>query len=351
MRLLLTATILAVLLPAPGYSSNQRFEYSEMAMGVRARIVMYAPDEAHAQDAARAAFERIAYLEQVMSDYRPDSELMRLCANAGGPPVRVSPELYYILRKANDLSRRSDGAFDVTIGPLIRLWRAARKSGKLPSQEEIDAARKLVGWRNVVIHPKTRTVILECDGSTSLSEAWLDTPGADGRQAARDQSDVQPSRAKMQLDLGGIAKGYACEEAIRVLKRHGISSALVEMGGDIVVSAPPPGKQGWEVALSGNPKSAIPSPHSELMLLSNCAVSSSGDTEQFVEIGGKRYSHIVDPKTGLGLTDRIAVTIIAPTGTLSDGLSTAVSVLGEEKGRALLRQYPRIKAFIRRAPD
>ena len=288
-------------------SAPQRFEYSEMAMGVRARIVMYAPDEQHALDAARAAFDRIACLEQVMSDYRLDSEINRLSPQ----PVRVSPELYYILRKSQDLSRRSDGAFDITVGLLVKLWRTARKSGKLPEQSEIDAGRKLVGWRKVIIDPKARTVRLE-------------TPG-------------------MQLDLGGIAKGYACEEAVRVLKEHGITSALVEMGGDIVASGSPPGKSGWEIIVG-------PDSYRRLVL-SNLAVSSSGDTEQFVEIGGKRYSHIVDPRTGLGLTDRIAVTIIAPTGTLSDGLSTAVSVLGEEKGRALVKQYPRVKALIRRAAD
>ena len=293
------------------YAAPQRFEYSEMAMGVRARIVLYASDEAHAQEAARAAFDRIAYLEQVMSDYRPDSELMRLCAQAGGPPVRVSPELYYILRKSQDLSRRSDGAFDITVGPLIKLWRAARKSGKLPEQTEIGATMRLVGWQKVVIDPKSRTIRLE-------------TPS-------------------MQLDLGGIAKGYACEEAARVLRKQEITSALVEMGGDIVVSGPPPGTNGWQIDVGGD--------SSRRMLLSNCAVSSSGDTEQFVELGGKRYSHVVDPKTGVGLTDRIAVTIIAPSGTLSDGLATAASVLGEEKGRAFLRQYPRVKAYVRRAAD
>ncbi len=312
MPLLLVAT--ALMLTSVACLAAERFEYSEMAMGVRARIVLYAPDEVRAHEAARTAFDRIAHLEQVMSDYRPDSELMLLCARAGGTPLPVSSELYYILRKSQDLSRRSDGAFDVTVGPLVRLWRAARKSGKLPAQADIEAARKLVGWRKLVIDPKARTV-------------RLDTPG-------------------MQLDLGGIAKGYACEEAIRVLRSQGIVSALVEMGGDIVVSGPPPGTKGWEITVDPNLKSA------RRMVLSNCAVSSSGDTEQFVEIGGKRYSHIVDPKTGLGLTDRIAVTIIAPTGTLSDGLSTAVSVLGEEKGRALVSEYPRVKAFIRRAsPD
>jgi thiamine biosynthesis lipoprotein len=177
----------------------QRFEFSEVAMGVRARIVVYAPDQVCAQSACRAAFERIAELEDVMSDYRPTSELRLLCAKAGGPPVKVSQDLLAILVRSQDLARRSNGAFDVTAGPLVKLWRNTRKSGILPSAGELSAARKLVGWRNVTIDPKAGTVRLALPG--------------------------------MQLDLGGIAKGFACDEAIRVLKREGVSSALVEMGG------------------------------------------------------------------------------------------------------------------------
>lgn len=287
-------------------AAPQRFEYSQVAMGVRARIVLYAKDEATAKQAASAAFDRIAALENVMSDYRPTSELMRLCEKASGPPVHVSPDLLFILTKSQELARRSGGAFDVTVGPMVRLWRTARRSGVLPTSAEISAAQSLVGWRKITIDPKASTV-------------RLGVPG-------------------MKLDLGGIAKGYACDEAIRVLKQQGIKSALVEMGGDIVVSGPPPGTKGWEIEVAG-----------KTMILSNKAVSSSGDTEQFVEIGGKRYSHIVDPKTGLGLTNRIAVTIIAPNGVTSDGLSTAVSVLGAQKGRALLKSYPGVTAQIRKA--
>jgi len=153
----------------------------------------------------------------------------------------------------------------------------------------------------------------------------------------------------MQLDLGGIAKGYACDEAIRTLKANGIKSALVEMGGDIVVSGPPPGKKGWEIEIA-NADAARSLDKPRMLALSNSAVSSSGDTEQFVEIGGKRYSHIVDPRTGLGLTDRIAVTVVAPNGVTSDGLSTAISVLGDKKGRALANTYPGVSVYIRKAP-
>jgi len=299
---------LVALLGAACFAAPHRFEYSQVAMGIRARIVLYAEDEASAQKAATAAFERIAALEDIMSDYRPTSELNRLCREAGGPPVKVSPELLHILLNAQYLSARSGGAFDVTVGPLVKLWRTARKSGILPTPAERIAAKRLVGRRKMTIDPKGSTVRLAVPG--------------------------------MKLDLGGIAKGYACDEAIRALKEQGIESTLVEMGGDIVVSKSPPGTDGWEIQVAG-----------KTMELENKAVSSSGDTEQFVEIGGKRYSHIVDPRTGLGLTNRIAVTIIAPNGVTSDGLSTALSMLGEEKGRALLKSYPGVQAYIRRAKD
>lgn len=301
----------------------RRFEYSEVAMGVRARVVLYAADEASAQKAARAAYDRIARLEDIMSDYRPTSELMQLSAKAGGPAVKVSPELLFILQKSQDLAKRSGGAFDVTVGPVVKLWRKARKSGAMPPKGELTAARKLVGWRKVHIDPKG-------------SRVRLDTP-------------------RMQLDLGGIAKGYACDEAIRALKQNGVKSALVEMGGDIVVSGAPPGKKGWEIEVAdadAKPsfdKLRMTGGKLRMLTLSNAAVSSSGDTEQFVVIGGKRYSHIVDPRTGLGLRDRIAVTVVAPDGITSDGLSTAISVLGERKGRALAKTYPGISVYVRRA--
>lgn len=289
-------------------TAQRRFEYSEVAMGVRARIVLYAKDEPTAQSAARAAYDRIAYLEDIMSDYRATSELSRLSAASGGPAVKVSPELAFILGKCQDLARRSDGAFDCTVGPVVKLWRKARKSGQMPSADELAAARKLVGWRK--LHVERNAVS-------------LDTPG-------------------MQLDLGGIAKGYGCDEAIRALKDHGIASALCEMGGDIVVSAAPPGTKDWQIDIAN-------SPTPKTLTLSNAAVSSSGDTEQYVEIAGKRYSHIVDPRTGLGITDRIAVTVIAANGTTSDGLSTAISVLGEKRGRTLAATYPGVSVCIRTA--
>ncbi len=281
-------------------------------MGVQADITLYAPDEPAALAAARAAFERIAELEDIFSDYRPHSELMRLCAEAGGPPRPVSRELFEVLRTAQEISRLSGGAFDVTCGPAVRLWREARRSQSFPSLSALRQARSSGDWRQVELDPERRTVRLKRKG--------------------------------MLLDLGGIAKGYACDEAIRVLRSRGIRSALVEMGGDIVVSDPPPGQPGWRIEV---PNAAG---DDRMLILARAAVSSSGDTEQFVELDGRRYSHIVDPRSALALTTRIAVTVQAPRGMLSDALSTAVSVLGEDEGRNLLRHFPGTRLWVRTAP-
>lgn len=276
-------------------------------MGVQVQITLYARNEAQAERAARAAFARFAALEDVMSDYRPTSELMRLCEKAGGSPVPVSADLFTVLSRAQAVARQSSGAFDVTIGPLVSLWRTARRTGVLPRLSALREAQARVGWQKMKLDAKNRT-------------AQLLVPG-------------------MKLDLGGIAKGYAGDEAQKELKENGVTSAMVEAGGDIVASGPPPGRKGWEIQVEGT-KTRV--------TLVNGAVSTSGDTEQFAEIGGRRYSHIVDPKTGLGLTHRLAVTIAAPDGLTSDSLSTAVSVLGHPVGREFVkRHYPNVSASFR----
>jgi thiamine biosynthesis lipoprotein len=297
-----------------------RFSYTEYHMGVDARLVVYAPDQRTAEDACAAAFARIAALDSIMSDYRWDSELMRLCARAGRPrsgpsrPVRVSPELFLVLRRAQAVARQSGGAFDVTVGPLVALWRQARKSGVLPDPAAIERARRLVGWQKLRLDERARTVRLAARG--------------------------------MKLDLGGIAKGYAGDEAQRVLKQHGITRALVEMGGDIVVSGRPPETEGWMIRVpnAGDDHGPVD------MRFAGCAISTSGDTEQFVIIGGRRYSHVIDPHTGQALTNRVQVTLVAPDGLTSDPLSTALTLLGEEERRKLLAAYPGTKAYVRVLP-
>ncbi|MCS6777634.1 MAG: FAD:protein FMN transferase [Chloroherpetonaceae bacterium] len=287
-----------------------RYEYVELHMGVRVRLVVYASGRAEAEKACEAAFRRFAELEDIMSDYRPHSELMRLCSRAFGNPVPVSRDLFLVLRHAQEVARRTDGAFDITVGPYVQLWRRARQGGAFPLPSELEEARRRVGWRKVRLDPTRRTVQLLAPG--------------------------------MRLDLGGIAKGYACDCALVVLRRHGIRRALVEAGGEIVVGDPPPGEPGWRIEI----ENAVPG--QEQVILTNAAISTSGDTVQFLEYAGKRYSHVIDPRTGLGLTTRYLATVIAPSGLVSDSLATAMSVLGPERGNALLREYPGVRAWIRK---
>ncbi len=285
-----------------------RFHYAQIKMGVQADLIVYAPNEAAAQKACTAAYRRIDELEASMSDYRQDSELLRLCDKAGDGNVRVSDELFFVLQKGQELSEKTGGAFDVTVGPEVQLWRRARKTHQLPTTREINEARQVTGWKLMRLDARRKT--------------------------------VQLKRKGMRLDLGGIAKGYAGDEAIRVLRANGIRSALFEAGGDIVVSDAPPGKAGWVIHVDNAGTAPVK------MTLHDCAVSTSGDTVQFVEIGGVHYSHIVDPRTGMALTSHYAATIVARRGIDSDALATALCVMGPE-GMSVVREY-HAKGWVRR---
>ena len=283
-------------------------------MGTLFKIIVYAEDEASGGKAAAAAFRRIAALDAIMSDYKETSELMQLCAKSGRAPVKVSGDLFTVVERSLEVSKLSDGAFDVTVGPVVRLWRLSRRTAKLPDPEKRKDALSRVGWEKVKLDEKTRTVQL-----------------------------LEP---RMQLDLGGIAKGYAADEALNVLNSHGIKSALVAAGGDIRVGDAPPGSEGWRVAIA--PLKQGQKKATEELLLKNGAVSTSGDAEQYVEIEGKRYSHIVDPKTGLGLIGRMSVTVVALDGITSDSLTKVVCVLGPEKGMKLLESQKGVSARMLR---
>ncbi len=279
-------------------------------MGVQARIVLFAPDSTAARRAAVAAFDRIADLDEIMSDYRRDSELMQLGGRAGSGPVAVSRDLFDVLTLSTQLSEQSGGAFDVTIGPVVRLWREARRLGRLPDPAILADARSRAGPNLMKLDPEQQSVELLAPG--------------------------------MQLDLGGIAKGYAADEALAVIETHGVESALIEFGGDVVASGPPPGRDGWAVTAS------LADQQHRDMTIENQALSTSGDTQQFVEIDGIRYSHVVDPRTGIGLTSRAAATVIAPKGVLSDALATSLSIMGRNDGLEFVRKYyPEATAYVR----
>jgi thiamine biosynthesis lipoprotein len=312
------ALFLCRALPVEAQPSPQRFEYQQKHMGTLFRIILYAPDPAQAHQVAEAAFNRVAELDRMLSDYIPGSELNRLSRTAGsGQWVAVSPDLWWLLRRSVAVARKTQGAFDVTVGPYTHLWRRVRRQGKLPTPQALAQAGQAVGYQHLAFHKKRQAVCLAVPG--------------------------------MQLDMGAIGKGYAVDEALEVITKAGVRSALVDGGGNIVVSQAPPGTKDWQVSLS------VPAPADSTRLihlhLQDQAVATSGDLYQYVLLDGIRYSHILNPFTGLGLTDQSLVTILARTGLEADWLSTAVSVLGPEKGLQLADRTPGAAAvFVRRQP-
>jgi FAD:protein FMN transferase len=292
-------------------SALQMFESVEPHMGTLIRITLYARDASQATSAFHAAFARISALDQSLSDYQPQSELNRLTRDAVHRPVKVSDDLLTVLSKAEEFSSKTEGAFDVTIGPVTHLWRVARKAHAAPSQAEINAALAHTGFRKLHIDRVARTVEVDESG--------------------------------MQLDLGGIAKGYAADQALATLAENGIGSALVAASGDLTFSGAPPGRDGWQVEV--DPDGQVTGPMTRVLTLMHAAVSTSGDREQHLDQGGLRYSHIIDPHSGFGLTSRVAVTVVATSGIEADAASTAVEVLGVDAGFSFLESQPRLSGF------
>jgi thiamine biosynthesis lipoprotein len=279
----------------------QPFEAVEAHMGTLFRIKLYAVDALQAESAFRAAFDRVRNLDAILSDYKPDSELNQVSQN----PRRISDDLFRVLAASQRLAEETGGAFDITLGPVIRLWREARKNNRLPDSAALREAGRRCGYRKLHLDAVNRTATLD--------------------------------HAGMELDVGGIAKGYAADEALAALKQLGIRNALVAASGDLAFSDPPPGQRGWKIGVGS---------FDRVLELSNAAVSTSGDAEQHVDADGKRYSHIIDPGTRMGLSSGITVTIVAPRGIDADGISTAVSVLGVERGMAFVETQAGVAAVI-----
>lgn len=277
----------------------RRFGFSSPGMGTRFNIALYTAEEryAEAEAAALAAFDRIAELNAIFSDYEPYSEINRLAATAPSP-WPASADLFALATRSLELAQLTEGAFDPTLGQLSRLWRSVRQRQKLAPTDRLQKARASTGWRHLQIDPEAQTLTL--------------------------------NRAQMLLDFGGIAKGYAVDQMLDILKAKGFPIAVVQAGGDTAAGDPPPGLSGWTVVL----RSGIDDHAPVKLQLANRSVSTSGDMYQFIELDGIRYSHIIHPKTGCGLTHRIACSVIAADTTTSDALATALCILGPEAGRA-----------------
>jgi len=297
-----------------------RYQFDQPHMGTVFRIILYAENEDEAEELATMAFDRVNQLDEMLSDYLPHSELNRLSANAGKCKwVSVSPELWEVLRVSQEIADLTEGAFDVSIGPLSKLWRKAFRHFSFPGVDEIARAKEKVNYQNIRLKVRSKKVKLKKTG--------------------------------MQLDLGGIAKGYALDEAMRILKDNGIQHALVDGGGDILVSKAPPGRDNWKIAYNkfddnGELKS-------DSLFLENAAVATSGGTFRFLEWEGKCYSHIIHPGTGLGISEERLVTVIGPSGILADALASAFSVIDEKDRKRISGAFPEfeIQVFNKRKKD
>lgn len=287
----------------PAASATVRMSETRPLMGVDWTITVHAGDRTSATRAIDAGFAEARRLEGILSDYDAASELSRLSAAAPtAEPVPVGDDLWRVLVRADDIGRLTDGAFDVTVGPLTRLWRQSRRSGHLPRPDKLAAARAAVGAGALVLAAAPRA-------------ASLTRPG-------------------MRLDLGGIGMGYAADRVLQVLGDHGIASAMVDASGDVAVSGAPPHTAGWTIRVA-----AMPGDDAHVVLV-NAAITTSGDANQFTVIDGRRYSHIVDPRTGIGVAGPAAVSVIAGDATTADALATAASVAGPDAGPAMVARFP-----------
>ncbi len=284
-------------------------------MGVPFRIVLYADSESHAAAAAEAAFKRVADLNAIMSDYETDSEISKLSRTSeeGSPVVPLSDDLWKVLSLSQQIAHDSAGAFDITIGPCVALWRKARREEQLPDPKRLENARHKVGFTNLVLFEKDHS--------------------------------AQLLRRGMRLDLGAIAKGYAADEALKTLRQRGIKRALVAASGDLAIGDPPPGEKGWRVEIGGY--DATNGPPALVTHLANRGVSTSGDAFQRLEINGIRYSHIIDPFTCIGMTNHALATVIARNDTIADGIDTTCTILEPAQALALARKYDAEVRIIR----
>ena len=287
---------------------TQKFEFSRIVMGAPCRVVFYAPHEEAANQSARAVFERLGRIEEALSDWMPASETRQL-PSASGVSVTVGPDLANALSVSLNYARMTGGAFDPTVGALTKRWRAARSDSPLPDAAELHALRARCGWQQV-----------QCDAATHTYTALV--PG-------------------LELDFGGIGQGIGADAALAVLRERGITRALIDLSGDIAVSDPPPGRSGWKIDLDD--------PWHTQLELANAAVTTSGDRFQHMDVATDsgtttRGSHIIDPATGEPLTTRVEVVVVARTAVEADALATALSVMGPERGRALLSTLPSTSA-------
>ena len=302
-------------------SAAERFEFEQIHMAVPIRVLLYADSEEVAEQCVKTAFEQFEKINKIMSDYDRESEIVKLTLkndarfqdsipeSVDDDWYKISDDLYDVLKAARHYSEISDGAFEVSISPLVQLWRRAKRQQKWPKEEDIATARNLTGLK------------------------YWDLDDANKK--------IRLLKKGIRFDLGAIAKGYAIDRAFEAIQRGGIKTCLIDAGGDMRLGDAPP--DGWRIGIVKTDEQKEPILN---LKLDNISLATSGDTFQYFEMGGKRYSHIIDPKTGLPLTTRCIVTVKAKTAMEADALASVVSVLGSEKGIELINALPDVETFI-----
>jgi thiamine biosynthesis lipoprotein len=299
-------------------SSVQKDSGYRVVMGTSSRVVVIARTQRAADACIRAAFDVQDRVNELMSYQREDSELSTVNRNAGDKPVSVDPLTFEVLQRSVQFSKLSDGAFDVTVGPLMDLWKAAGEANVPPTEEALTEARTKVGYEKLILDEKNMTVGFAVRG--------------------------------MRVDLGGIGKGYAVDKAVEAMKKLGAIGGMVDLGGNIrCFGQPPRGQEQWRVGLQDPNVGPDEMDSSRILLilaLTEQSVATSGDYRRFVEVRGTKQSHIIDTGTGKGADKLVSDTIIAADATTADALSTAVNVLGPEKGLALIERLPDVEAIL-----
>jgi len=286
-------------------------QYLLMGTLVEIQLVCPASGEEAALRAIRAAREEISRLEDLMSPYRPESDISRVNREAALHPVVVSTDTFQVLKRSLAVSEKTDGAFDISFAPVGRLWRLDPENPRIPTGEEIESTLALVDFRNILLDGEKRSVAFAREG--------------------------------MAIDLGGIAKGTAVNRAVKVVRGHGFEDVLVNAGGDLFALGKNAEGKPWRIGIR-DPRDKTR--FIEKIEVSDRAVVTSGDYERMVEIEGTRYHHIMDTKTGRPAEKCISVTIVSGDPELADALSTALFVLGPEKGLELVEQMPDVEALI-----
>jgi len=307
-----TPLVVAVLLaswtgiPFQHRSPLQRHEASRMSMACLYAIEAYGPNAENLARIVDEGLDEVDRVDRLMSHYNAASDVSRVNREAGRHPVTVDAELFDFIAEAMRYNRDSAGAFDITVGPLMKAWGFFRGDGRLPSEEEIASARGHVGGAHVTLDHGARTIA-------------FDAPG-------------------VEIDLGGIAKGYAVDRVVALFRQRGVVAALISAGGSTIYGlGAPPGRAGWDVEL----QDPIASGKTALTVqLKNRALSVSGRSEKSFEAGGVTYSHIMDPRTCRPVQRMLSVAVLAPTGTAGDALDNAFFVLGPNESGVYLRRLP-----------